>query len=95
MGCRGWARRAATALAVAMLLGAGPAALAIRQETQLLTSNHQRIRPPREVAVALALGVRRKGRAWIFVSCVTGAEDLDPNAAIDLAARGLRQAGVL
>jgi cytochrome c5 len=33
----------------------GPAALAIRQETQLLTSNHQRIRPPRELAFALAM----------------------------------------
>jgi mono/diheme cytochrome c family protein len=33
----------------------GPAALAIRQETQLLTSNHQRIRPPRELAYALAM----------------------------------------
>jgi hypothetical protein len=31
----------------------GPAALAIRQETQLLTSNHQRVRPPRELAFAL------------------------------------------
>ena len=35
----------------------GPTALAIRQETQLLTSNHQRIRPPRELAYALALFV--------------------------------------
>src|SRR5258708_31411768 len=33
----------------------GPAALAIRQETQLLTSNHDAIRPPRELALALAL----------------------------------------
>ena len=33
-------------------------ALAIRQETQLLTSNHQRVRPPRELALALALYVR-------------------------------------
>jgi cytochrome c5 len=33
----------------------GPAALAIRQETQLLTSNHQAIRPPRELAFALAM----------------------------------------
>lgn len=35
----------------------GPAALAIRQETQLLTSNHQRIRPPRVLAYALAMFV--------------------------------------
>jgi len=34
-----------------------PAALAIRQETQLLDSNHQRIRPPRELAWALAMYV--------------------------------------
>ncbi len=33
----------------------GPAALAIRQETQILDSNHQRIRPPRELAWALAV----------------------------------------
>jgi mono/diheme cytochrome c family protein len=33
----------------------GPTALAIRQETQLLTSNHQRVRPPRELAFALAM----------------------------------------
>ena len=35
----------------------GPAALAIRQETQLLHSNHQRVRPPRELAWALAMYV--------------------------------------
>ncbi len=33
----------------------GPAALAIRQETQLLHANLQRIRPPREIAWALAM----------------------------------------
>jgi hypothetical protein len=33
----------------------GPTALAIRQETQLLTSNHQTVRPPRELAFALAM----------------------------------------
>ncbi len=33
----------------------GPAALAIRQETQLLHANHQRIHPPRELAWALAM----------------------------------------
>ena len=33
----------------------GPAALAIRQETQLLNSNHERVRPPRELAWALAM----------------------------------------
>lgn len=32
-----------------------PAALAIRQETQLLHSNHERVRPPRELAWALAM----------------------------------------
>lgn len=35
----------------------GLSALALRQETQLLTSNHQRIRPPRVLAVALAMFV--------------------------------------
>lgn len=33
----------------------GPSALAIRQETQLLHSNHQRVRPPRELSWALAM----------------------------------------
>jgi mono/diheme cytochrome c family protein len=33
----------------------GPTALAIRQETQLLHSNHQKVRPPRELAYALAM----------------------------------------
>jgi hypothetical protein len=35
----------------------GPAALMLRQETQLLTSNHQKIRPPRTLAAALSLYV--------------------------------------
>ncbi len=39
--------------------------------------------------------VKRGGHAWIFVSCVTGADDIDSGAAIDLAARSLRQNGVL
>ena len=39
--------------------------------------------------------VRRDRRAWLFVSCVTGADDLDGNAAIDLAARLLRERHVL
>lgn len=34
-----------------------PLALAIRQETQLIDSNHQRVRPPRELAWALAMFV--------------------------------------
>ncbi len=34
-----------------------PMALAIRQETQLIDSNHQKIRPPRELAWALAMFV--------------------------------------
>ena len=33
----------------------GPVALAIRQETQLLHSNHQKVRPPRVLAWALAM----------------------------------------
>ena len=39
--------------------------------------------------------VQRRDRAWIFVSCVTGADDIDSTAAIDLAARSLRETGVL
>ncbi len=39
--------------------------------------------------------VRRDRRAWLFVTCVTGGEDLDANAAIDLAARKLREHHVL
>jgi len=39
--------------------------------------------------------VRRDKRAWLFVSCVTGADDVDANAAIDLAARELRAHHVL
>lgn len=38
---------------------------------------------------------RRDRRAWLFVTCVTGADDLDGNAAIDLAARELRKHHVL
>jgi hypothetical protein len=34
-----------------------PAALAIRQETQILHANHERVRPPRELAWALAMYV--------------------------------------
>lgn len=39
------------------ILHIGPTALAIRQETQLLHSNHQKVRPPRELAWALAMFV--------------------------------------
>ena len=39
--------------------------------------------------------VRRETRAWIFVSCVVGGGEVDPMAAIDLAARSLRKYGVL
>ena len=39
--------------------------------------------------------VERDGHAWLFVSCVTGPAELDGMAAVDLAARELRQAGVL
>lgn len=39
------------------ILHVGPTALAIRQETQLLHSNHQKVRPPRELAWALAMYV--------------------------------------
>lgn len=39
--------------------------------------------------------VKRGNRAWVFVSCVLGPTEPDPMAAIDLAARSLRQTGVL
>jgi mono/diheme cytochrome c family protein len=51
-----WGLRHQTALTQAgTIKHAGPTVLAIRQETQLLHSNHQKIRPPRELAYALAL----------------------------------------
>jgi beta-lactamase class D len=39
--------------------------------------------------------VERDGHAWLFVSCVIGTTDLDGMAAVDLAARSLRNEGVL
>jgi beta-lactamase class D len=39
--------------------------------------------------------VRRGSRAWLFVSAVTGGEELASLAAVDLAAAGLRDTGVL
>lgn len=39
--------------------------------------------------------VRRGGRSWIFVTCVTGGTDLPADAAIALAARRLREERVL
>jgi beta-lactamase class D len=39
--------------------------------------------------------VKRGSHEWIFVSCVSGGADVDANAAIDLAARSLREHGVL
>ena len=53
-----WGLRAQTFLTQAgTIRHASPIALAIRQETQLLDSNHQKIRPPRELAWALAMYV--------------------------------------
>jgi beta-lactamase class D len=43
----------------------------------------------------LAGHVQRGARSYVFVSCVTGPRDVNANAAIDLAARSLRTAGVL
>jgi beta-lactamase class D len=43
----------------------------------------------------LAGHVSRNGRSFVFVSCVVGPQELEPNAAIDLAARSLRTAKVL
>jgi beta-lactamase class D len=39
--------------------------------------------------------VARGRRSFVFVSCVVGPPDVNPNAAIDLAARALREADVL
>jgi hypothetical protein len=51
-----WGLRHQTALTQAgTIKHAGPTVLAIRQETQLLHSNHQKVRPPRELAYALAM----------------------------------------
>ena len=51
-----WGLKSQTALTQAgTLKHEGPTVLAIRQETQLLHSNHQRVRPPRELAWALAM----------------------------------------
>ncbi|MBK9071924.1 MAG: hypothetical protein IPL79_13115 [Myxococcales bacterium] len=50
-----WGLRFQTTLTQAgTIANIGPVALAIRQETQLLHANRQRIRPPRELAWALA-----------------------------------------
>ena len=43
----------------------------------------------------LAGHVKKGSRTFVFVSCVIGAGDVAANAAIDLAARSLREAGVL
>jgi len=51
-----WGLRHQTVLTQAGTLDhAGPTVLAIRQETQILHSNHQKVRPPRELAYALAM----------------------------------------
>jgi beta-lactamase class D len=39
--------------------------------------------------------VRRGSRAWLFVSATTGGEELPAMSAVDLAASGLREHGVL
>ncbi len=51
-----WGLRAETVLTQAgTIRHASPLALAIRQDTQLTQSNHQRVRPPKELAWALAM----------------------------------------
>lgn len=51
-----WGLKAQSALTQAgTIRHASPTALAIRQETQLLHSNHERVRPPRVLAWALAM----------------------------------------
>lgn len=53
-----WGVRDQTALTQAGTIRHGsPLALAIRQDTQLIHTNHQRVRPPRELAWALAMFV--------------------------------------
>jgi cytochrome c5 len=53
-----WGLRAQAWLAqAATIRHSSPLALAIRQDTQLIDSNHARIRPPRELAWALAMFV--------------------------------------
>jgi beta-lactamase class D len=50
----------------------------------------------RDRAVRWIIGrVERDGRAWLFVSCVTGPGSVGAMAAVDLAERHLRQRGVL
>jgi beta-lactamase class D len=39
--------------------------------------------------------VKQGNRSFVFVSCVIGPPDLSANAAIDLAARSLREEGVI
>ena len=51
-----WGLKDQTALTQAgTIIQSGPTVLAIRQETQLLHSNHQKVRPPRVLAYALAM----------------------------------------
>jgi beta-lactamase class D len=50
---------------------------------------------PRRAVRWIVGRVERDRHAWLFVSCVTGADDLDGNAALDLAARALREHHVL
>lgn len=53
-----WGLRDQAALTqAATIRHASPLALAIRQDTQLIHTNHQRVRPPRELAWALAMFV--------------------------------------
>lgn len=81
-----WGLRQQTSLTQAgTIRHTGPAALAIRQETQYLHANHQRTRPPRELAFALAMflysleppappamdAVAERGRATFEARCVT------------------------
>ena len=50
----------------------------------------------RNQAVRWIIGrIERDRHLWLFVSCVTGPADLDGMAAVDLAARSLRNLGVL
>jgi hypothetical protein len=71
-----WGLRAQPALTHAgTIRQSTPVALAIRQETQLLHSNHERVRPPRELAWALAAFV------YSLQPPQRGAFAVDPNAA--------------
>ncbi len=77
-----WGLREQTALTQAgTLRQIGPAVLAIRQETQLVQTNHERVRPPRVVAFALAMYLYSLAPSPPAPSATPqGAPNAEPNA---------------